>query len=282
MRQTLLILCACICFICSISFSALTASAEGELPFRADLANLWKYNLGAGNVGDIAYEYNEEQDSVDLRLDGNLSGWSPIEFTVNINLDLYSILSFEISNNMIMWSVKIYNGNDRGVDFVFEKFENYEHSESGGTYTYDLKHNYAVDLAGDKNEEDAFRGMSGLQTFKLKFFVVDKQYTGGSLTLKNLQISAPGYEGEYSQGINFNPKPEFIGDSGDVNYNQTNDNFITFDPIVYPSGKGVPAGIVIVLWVVLALNIAFAVFMFLKLFYKQLHEEHIRRKEDRK
>lgn len=282
MKRTLLILCTCICFICSMFFAVPAVSAEEELPFRADLANLWKYNLGAGNVGDIAYEYNEEQDSVDLRLDGNLSGWSPIEFTVQINLDLYSTLSFEISNNTIMWSVKIYNGNDRGVDFVFEKFEDYEHSESGGKYTYDLKHDYAADLAGDKNAEDAFRGMSGLQTFKLKFFVVDKKYTGGSLTLKNLQISAPGYEGEYSQGINFNSKPENIGGDGDVNYDQTNDNFITFDPIVYPSEKGVPISIIIVLWVILAANIAFAVFMFLKLYYKQLREEHIRRKEDRK
>lgn len=282
MKRTLLIICTCIYFISSMFFAVLTVNAEGDLPFRADLANLWKYNLGAGNVGDIAYEYNEDQDSVDLRLDGNLSGWSPIEFTVEINLDRYSILSFEILNNTIMWSVKIYNGNDRGVDFVFEKFEDYEHSESGGKYTYDLKHDYAADLAGDKNAGDAFRGMSGLQTFKLKFFVVDKKYTDGSLTLKNMQISSPGYEGEYSQGINFNPKPEHIGGNGNVNYEQSNNNFPTFDSIVYPSGKGVPLSIIIALWVILAANIAFAVFMFLKLFYKQLREESIRRREDRK
>lgn len=282
MKRMLWILCACVCLICSLFSNALTVSAEGELPFRADLANLWKYNLGAGNVGDIAYEYNEAQDSADLRLDGNLSGWSPIEFTVTINVDLYSTLSFEVLNNTISWSVKIYNGNDRGIDFVFEKFADYEHLESGGTYTYDLKHDYFGDLAGDKNAEDAFRGMSGLQTFKLKFFVVDKKYTGGSLTLKNLKISAPGYEGEYSHGINFNSKPEQIVGGGEVNFNQTNDNFLTFDPIVYPSGKGVPKGIVITLWIILVANIAFAVFMFMKLFYKQLREEHNRRKEDGK
>lgn len=282
MKRMLLILCACICFICSLFSNTLTVSAEGELPFRADLANLWKYNLGAGNVGDIAYEYNEAQDSADLRLDGNLSGWSPVEFTVTINLDLYSTLSFEVSNNTISWSVKIYNGNDRGIDFVFEKFAAYEHLESGGKYTYDLKHDYFGDLAGDKNAEDAFRGMSGLQTFKLKFFVVDKKYTGGSLTLKNLKISAPGYEGEYSQGINFNSQPENIVDGGEVNFNQTNDNFLTFDNVIYPSGKGVPTSIVIILWIILAADIAFAVFMFMKLFYKQLREEHNRRKEDGK
>lgn len=282
MKKALLIICMCICFLCGVFFPCPTVKAEGDLPFRADLANLWKYNLGAGNVGDIAYEYNKKDDSADIRLDGNLSGWSPIEFTVQVDINRYPILSFEIANNTIKWSVKIYKGNAGEADLVFEKFSVYEHSEASGVYSYDLRRDYSQDLRGDKNETDAFRGMSGLQTFKVKFFVVDKEYTGGSLTLKNLQISTPGYEGEYSQGINFNSEPENIVENGDVNFNQTNDNYVTFDDIIYPSGKGIPKYINTVLWVILVANVAFAVFMFVKLFYKQLREEHIRRKEDRR
>ena len=259
----------------------ISARAAETLPFKADLENIWKYNIGAGNVGDIGYVYDENTGGVKLYLDGNLSGFSAIEFAAEVDTTAYPILSFDISDNTVKWAVKLYDGSKVGVDLVMEKSTEVEHAEASGHYSYDLNHDYKPDLAGDKSEDDALRGYSGKKEFTIKFFIVDKSFTGGSLILNNLTVSAPGYEGEYSDGIRHNEKPEIPVDENDADYQRRNENYLVFSPILYPHENGVPFSLYVIVYVALALNVALFIFLFFKLFYRRLRDEHRQRKEER-
>ena len=249
------------------------AEESAPLPFKADLENLWKYNIGEGNSYDIAWEYNNEHESVNLRLDGNPSGYSPIEFTVDVDIDLYPIMSFEVIGcQNVLWSIKIYAGSSVGYDYAFAERDR----SDNGRFSYDLRQPAVYE--GDNRE--AFVGFSGRQTFKIKFFIVDKYFTGGSLNLKDLRVTADGYDGEYSEGINLNEKKEIVEEDENSEYLRRNEGQITFEDIIYPKAlRGIPKPLYVTILVVLGLNIAFFIFMFFIKVYPILRAEYLERKD---
>jgi hypothetical protein len=258
-----------ILFLFNITISNLIYKAEGT-PFKADLENLWKYNIGAGNVSDIGYDYDKSNNSVRLYLDGNVSGYSPLEFNIEVDIDSYPMLEFEISDCSIFWALKIADNNTGGADYAFYGDDRPDNIK----FSHDMrkKANYVQGI----DESDAFPGYSGVHVFKLKIYIVDKAFTGGSLTLKGLQISTPGYTGEYNDGIKLNDKPTYLDNLDNGEYLRRREYMSIFEDIdsTQKIVTGVNVGLRNTIYVVLGLNIVLFVFFFFKLVYPRLKEEH--------